>query len=141
ISTHRQTYNLSSSFFCGLNLVYLYHRLQNMFMSHMGHALQYSALRYNNKSHPLDSGWKMVIAIFEFKTSTSTRQMCEKQQNKSVRLNATILLELEARGLDLQHSFPIIVEGRGLGMDFYMLRRFDDVLGAGRLTAKGISLP
>lgn len=64
--------------------------------------------------------------------------ICEKQQKKSVRLNAAILLELEARGLDLQHSHPIIVEGLGLGFDFYTPRRYDDVLGA---TAKGVSLP
>ncbi|KAF8926343.1 hypothetical protein BGZ47_002800 [Haplosporangium gracile] len=89
----------------------------------------------------VDNGWKTEIAIFEFKTSTSTRQMCEKQQKKSVRLNAAILLELEARGLDLQHSYPIIAEGRGLGLDFYTLRRYDDILGAGRSTAKGLSLP
>ncbi|KAI7815743.1 hypothetical protein BC939DRAFT_534124 [Gamsiella multidivaricata] len=89
----------------------------------------------------VDNGWKTEIAIFEFKASTSTRQMCEKQQKKSARLNAAILLELEARGLDLQHSYPIIAEGRGLGLDFYTLRRYDDILGAGRSTAKGLSLP
>ncbi|KAF9176370.1 hypothetical protein BGZ50_000887, partial [Haplosporangium sp. Z 11] len=89
----------------------------------------------------VDGGWKTEIAVFEFKTSTSTRQMCEKQQKKSVRLNAAILLELEARGLDLQHSYPIIAEGRGLGLDFYTLKRYDDILGAGRSTAKGLSLP
>ncbi|KAF9545153.1 hypothetical protein EC957_011223 [Mortierella hygrophila] len=89
----------------------------------------------------VDNEWKTEIAIFEFKASTSTRQMCEKQQKKSVRLNAAILLDLEKRGLDLQHSYPIIAEGRGLSLDFYTLRRYDDILGAGRSTAKGISLP
>jgi hypothetical protein len=88
----------------------------------------------------LDNGWKTKIAIFEFKASTSTRKMCEKQQ-KSVHLNAEILLELEARGLDLQHSFPIIAESRGLGLDFYTIRRNDDILGAGRSTANGLPLP
>ncbi|KAF9145406.1 hypothetical protein BGX30_009018 [Mortierella sp. GBA39] len=89
----------------------------------------------------VDNEWKTEIAIFEFKASTSTRQMCEKQQIKSVRLNAAILLELEKRGLDLQHSYPIVTEGRGLGLDFYTLWRYDDILGAGRSIAKGISLP
>ncbi|KAI1290686.1 hypothetical protein EDD11_009084 [Mortierella claussenii] len=88
----------------------------------------------------VDNGWKTEIAIFEFKALTSSRQMCEKQQ-KSVRLNAAILLELEARGLDIQHSYPIIAEGKGVSLDFYTLRRYDDILGAGRSTAKGLSLP
>ncbi|KAG0025143.1 hypothetical protein BGZ82_010200, partial [Podila clonocystis] len=89
----------------------------------------------------VDNGWKKEIAIFEFKASISTRQMCEKQQKKSVCLNAAILMDLEARGLDLQHSYPIIAEGRGLGLAFYTLRRYGDTLGAGRSTAKGQSLP
>ncbi|KAF9345756.1 hypothetical protein BGX34_004508, partial [Mortierella sp. NVP85] len=89
----------------------------------------------------VNNEWKSEIAIFEFKASTSSGNICEKQQKKSVRLNAAILLELEACGLDLQHSYPIIAEGKGLGLDFYTLRRYDDVLGAGRSTVKGISLP
>ncbi|KAF9325860.1 hypothetical protein BG006_010679 [Podila minutissima] len=50
-------------------------------------------------------------------------------------------MELEARRLDLQHSYHTFAEGRGLGLDFYTLRRYDNILGAGRSTAKGISLP
>ncbi|OAQ27899.1 hypothetical protein K457DRAFT_127231 [Linnemannia elongata AG-77] len=85
----------------------------------------------------VDNGWKTEIAVFEFKTSTSTRQMCEKQQKKSMRLHVAILSGLEARGLDLQRSYPIVAEGRGQVLDFYTLRRYED----GRSTAKGISLP
>lgn len=85
----------------------------------------------------VDNGWKTEIAVFEFKTSTSTREMCEKQQKKSMRLHVAILSGLEARGLDLQRSYPIVAEGRGQVLDFYTLRRHED----GRSTAKGISLP
>ncbi|KAF9582296.1 hypothetical protein BGW38_000394 [Lunasporangiospora selenospora] len=89
----------------------------------------------------VDNRWKIEIAIFEFKALTSTKQTCEKQQKKSVRLNAAILLELEARGLDIQHRYLVIAKGKGLSLDFYTLRRYNDILGAGRSTAKGLSLP
>ncbi|KAG0077769.1 hypothetical protein BGZ92_001782 [Podila epicladia] len=36
---------------------------------------------------------------------------------------------------------PIIAEGQTLGLDFYTLRRYGEVLGAGRSTSKGITLP
>ncbi|KAF9273209.1 hypothetical protein BGZ88_003981, partial [Linnemannia elongata] len=84
----------------------------------------------------VDNGWKTEIAVFEFKTSTSTRQMCEKQQKKSMRLHVAILSGLEARGLDLQRSYPIVAEGRGQVLDFYTLRRHED----GRSTAKDLIL-
>ncbi|KAF9946175.1 hypothetical protein BGZ72_000563 [Mortierella alpina] len=77
-----------------------------------------------------ENGWKTEIAIFEFKTSTSTKQMCEKQQKKSARLNAATLLELETRGLNLQNSYPVIAEGQGLCLHFYTLKRYEDILGA-----------
>ncbi|KAF9143750.1 hypothetical protein BGX30_014908 [Mortierella sp. GBA39] len=51
------------------------------------------------------------------------------------------MMKLEARVLDLLQSYPIIAEGQGLGLDFYTLRRYDDILGVGRLTTRGISLP
>ncbi|KAF9273021.1 hypothetical protein BGZ88_004153, partial [Linnemannia elongata] len=35
-----------------------------------------------------DDNWRHEVAIFEFKATTATRAMCEKQQKKSVRLNA-----------------------------------------------------
>ena len=89
----------------------------------------------------VENQWKTEIAIFEFKSSTATQEMCRKQQKKSVRLNAAILLELEARGLDINKSFPVIAEGQALGMNFYTLRRFGEVLGAGKSTPKGIFLP
>ncbi|KAF8939866.1 hypothetical protein BGZ58_008494 [Dissophora ornata] len=62
-------------------------------------------------------------------------------QKKSVRLNAVILVDLEARVLDLTHHYPVIAEGKGLSMDFYALKRYGDVLGVGRATVKGIILP
>ncbi|KAK3805525.1 MAG: hypothetical protein J3Q66DRAFT_407535 [Benniella sp.] len=89
----------------------------------------------------VENKWKTEIAIFEFKSSKSTDETCKKQQKKSVRINAAILLDLESRGLDISQSFPIIAEGRALTMDFYTLRRYQDVLGAGKSTSKGISLP
>ncbi|KAF9158446.1 hypothetical protein BGX20_003395 [Mortierella sp. AD010] len=88
-----------------------------------------------------DDRWRHEVAVFEFKASTATQAVCEKQQKKSVRLNAAILHDLEAKGLDISKSYPIIAEGQALGLDFYTLRRYDDVLGAGRSTSKGISLP
>lgn len=89
----------------------------------------------------VENQWRTEIAIFEFKSSTATQGICRKQQKKSVRLNAAILLELEARGLDISKSFPVIAEGQALGMNFYTLRRFGEVLGAGKSTSKGIFLP
>ncbi|KAG0056668.1 hypothetical protein BGZ89_002060 [Linnemannia elongata] len=89
----------------------------------------------------VDNQWKTEIAIFEFKPSSSTPEICEKQQQKSVRINAAILLDLESRGLNIDKSYQKIAEGRALGMDFYTLRRYQDVLGAGRSPPKGVSLP
>lgn len=89
----------------------------------------------------VENQWKTEIAVFEFKSSTATRETCRRQQKKSVRLNAAILLELEARGLDISRSFPVIAEGQALGMNFYTLRRFGEVLGAGKSTPSGIFLP
>ncbi|KAG0304985.1 hypothetical protein BGZ98_004745 [Dissophora globulifera] len=89
----------------------------------------------------VDNQWRTEIAIFEFKLSTATQEICRRQQKKSVRLNAAILLELETRGLDISKSFPVIAEGQALSMNFYSLRRFGEVLGAGKSTSKGIFLP
>ncbi|KAF9311305.1 hypothetical protein BGZ91_006849, partial [Linnemannia elongata] len=88
-----------------------------------------------------DDNWRHEVAIFEFKATTATQAVCEKQQRKSVRLNAALLYDLEAKGLDITKSYPIIAEGQALGLDFYALRRYDEILGAGRSTTKGISLP
>ncbi|KAF9580570.1 hypothetical protein BGW38_002722 [Lunasporangiospora selenospora] len=85
--------------------------------------------------------WRQEVIIFEFKSSQVTKLMLQRQQRKSVRLNAAIILDLEARGLNIERSFPIVAEGQGLSLDFYTIRRYGDVLGAGRATAKGISLP
>lgn len=88
-----------------------------------------------------DDNWRHEVAIFEFKATTATQAMCEKQQRKPVRLNAALLYDLKAKGLDITKSYPIIAEGQALGLDFYALRRYDEILGARRSTTKGISLP
>ncbi|KAG0247102.1 hypothetical protein BG011_002001, partial [Mortierella polycephala] len=88
--------------------------------------------------------WENEICIFEFKSTRVSDATCQQQQRKSVRLNGAILLDLEKRGLDIARSYPIIAEARGLVMDFYTLRRYDDVLGAGRSmpsTSSGVWLP
>ncbi|KAF9085626.1 hypothetical protein BGX27_003411, partial [Mortierella sp. AM989] len=89
----------------------------------------------------VDNQWRTEIAVFEFKTSSARQHTCNIQQKKSIRLNAAILMDLEERGLDITHHYPIIAEGKGLSMDFYALRRYSDVLGAGRATVRGITLP
>ncbi|KAG0232995.1 hypothetical protein BGW41_001654 [Actinomortierella wolfii] len=61
------------------------------------------------------------VAIFEFEATTATKAMCEEQQKKSVRLNAAILYDFEAKGLDISESYPIIAKGQALGLDFYTL--------------------
>ncbi|KAF9189011.1 hypothetical protein BGZ51_000187 [Haplosporangium sp. Z 767] len=88
--------------------------------------------------------WENEICIFEFKSTRVSDATCQQQQRKSVRLNGAILLDLEKRGLDIARSYPIIAEARGLVMDFYTLRRYDDVLGARRSmpsTSSGVWLP
>ncbi|KAG0249338.1 hypothetical protein DFQ27_000180, partial [Actinomortierella ambigua] len=82
----------------------------------------------------VDNQWRSEIAVFEFKQANASQRVCDIQQKKSVRLNAAILVDFEARGLDLSHHYPIIAEGKGLSMDFYALRRYGDILGAGRAT-------
>ncbi|KAG0354940.1 hypothetical protein BGZ54_001365, partial [Gamsiella multidivaricata] len=84
--------------------------------------------------------WQHKVAIFGFKAATAARAVCEKQQKRSFRLNAAILYDLEAKGLDISKSYPIIAEGQALGLDLYALRRYDEVLSAGHSTTKGISL-
>ncbi|KAG0225738.1 hypothetical protein BGW41_004577 [Actinomortierella wolfii] len=75
-----------------------------------------------------DHTWQNEIAVYEFKTATLSDATCLQQQQKSVRLNGAILLDLERRGVDIRHQFPIIAEGRGLALDFYTLRRYEDIL-------------
>jgi hypothetical protein len=88
-----------------------------------------------------DHTWQNEIAVYDIKTSTSSNAMCLQQQQKSVRLNGAILLDLEQRGVNIGNYYPIIAEGRGLALDFYTLRRYDDVLGAGRSTLCRVWLP
>ncbi|KAG0247680.1 hypothetical protein BG011_001088 [Mortierella polycephala] len=88
-----------------------------------------------------DFSWEKEISIYEFKARTVTDDSCEQQQRKAVRLNAAILLELEEQGVDVTKVFPVIAEGRGLSIDLYTLRRYGDVLGAGRAVPQSIWLP
>ncbi|KAF9156445.1 hypothetical protein BG015_005169 [Linnemannia schmuckeri] len=84
-----------------------------------------------------DGKWWPKVAIFEFKVTTATQAVCEKQQKKSVRLDTAILYER----LDINKSYTIVAEDQALGIDFSALRRYGDVLGAGRSTTKGITFP
>ncbi|KAF9999637.1 hypothetical protein BGZ80_006528, partial [Entomortierella chlamydospora] len=79
-----------------------------------------------------DFNWESEVAVFEFKPKNVSTATCNKQQKKAVRINAAILLGLEKRGLDIGTHFPVIAEGRGLVLDLYALRRYEDVLGAGK---------
>ncbi|KAF9900010.1 hypothetical protein EC991_008035 [Linnemannia zychae] len=56
-----------------------------------------------------EGAWTGEIAVFECKPKVSD-STCTRQLNKSVRLNAAILLDLEKQGLDITRWFPIIAE-------------------------------
>ncbi|KAF9416615.1 hypothetical protein BGZ76_004620 [Entomortierella beljakovae] len=88
-----------------------------------------------------DFNWDEEICIFEFKSINVSDELCKQQQRKSVRINGAILLDLEKKGVDISRVFPIIAEGRGCTLDLYTLRRYDDVLGAGRSSLSSIWLP
>ncbi|KAG0233667.1 hypothetical protein BGW41_001419, partial [Actinomortierella wolfii] len=89
----------------------------------------------------VDHTWNTEICIFEFKSKDVSDNLCRQQQRKSVRLNGAILLDLEKRGLDISNSYPIVAEARGLAISFYTLRRYEDVLGAGRSIPSTVWLP
>ncbi|KAG0220677.1 hypothetical protein BGX31_010712 [Mortierella sp. GBA43] len=88
----------------------------------------------------VDKPWVDEICVFECKPET-TDLTCEVLQGKSVRLNTAILLALEEKGLEIARWHPIIAETRALSVDFYTLRRYDDVIGAGRTTQEKVWLP
>ncbi|KAF8926227.1 hypothetical protein BGZ58_000088, partial [Dissophora ornata] len=88
-----------------------------------------------------DHTWENEVCVFELKSTNASKAICEQQQRKSVRLNGAILLELEHRGVNIANSYPTIAERRGLVMDFYTLRRHDDILGAGRSTLSDVWIP
>lgn len=79
--------------------------------------------------------------VFELKPASASLRIRDIQQKNSIPLNAAILVDLEARGLDPIHNYPLIVEAKGISMDFYALSRYCDVIGAVRATGKGIILP
>ncbi|KAF9899454.1 hypothetical protein EC991_008861, partial [Linnemannia zychae] len=88
----------------------------------------------------VDKSWADEICVFECKPEVSD-QVCQMQQGKSVRLNTATLLNLEEKGLDIKQWHPIVAETRALSVDFYTLRRYDDVIGAGRATHEKVWLP
>ncbi|KAF9346029.1 hypothetical protein BGX26_002498 [Mortierella sp. AD094] len=75
------------------------------------------------------------------KTGTSPDDLCKKQQQKAVRLNEAILLDLESKGVNISQDFPLIAEGRGLSLHLVTLKRYGDVLGAGHATAQNFMAP
>jgi hypothetical protein len=87
-----------------------------------------------------EGAWTGEIAVFECQPNVSD-STCSRQLNKSVRLNAAVLLDLERKGLDITRWFPIIAESRGPVLDFHTLKRYDDVLGVGRSTVRSAWLP
>src|SRR5690349_14378018 len=89
----------------------------------------------------MDFNWDKEICVFEFKGANVSDPLCTQQQRKSVRLNGAVLRDLESQGLDITKCYPIIAEGRGAAMDFYTLRRYEDILGAGRSTSHKVWLP
>ncbi|KAI7823572.1 hypothetical protein BC939DRAFT_160279 [Gamsiella multidivaricata] len=88
----------------------------------------------------VDKSWADEICVFECKPEVSDH-VCQVQQGKSVRLNTAILLALEEKGLDVAQWHPIIAETRALSIDFYTLRRYGDIIGAGRSTQEKVWLP
>ncbi|KAG0035811.1 hypothetical protein BGZ83_004021, partial [Gryganskiella cystojenkinii] len=88
----------------------------------------------------VNHSWNHEICIVEFKTSTASEAVCKAQQNKSVRINTAILLDLEDLGLDIT-SFPIVADGHGLTLDIHAIRRYEDIIGAGQATDKDVWLP
>ncbi|KAG0320056.1 hypothetical protein BGZ99_004707 [Dissophora globulifera] len=83
----------------------------------------------------------MDLSIRVLKSSTASYTTCEQQQRKAVRLNGAILMELKDKGVDVEQNFLVIAEGRGLAVNFYTLRRYGDVLGAGRAISSSIWFP
>ncbi|KAI1288619.1 hypothetical protein EDD11_009887 [Mortierella claussenii] len=84
--------------------------------------------------------WKGEVAVFEGKPQVSDKT-CQTQQQKSVRLNAAILSDLEDLGLDTNETYLVVAETRALAVDFYTLRRHGSVFGAGRATERRVWLP
>ncbi|KAF9377628.1 hypothetical protein BGX21_003136 [Mortierella sp. AD011] len=88
----------------------------------------------------VDGAWSGEVAIFESKPVVSDAT-CRIQHSKSIRLNAAILLELESHGLDICQWHPIIAETRAATVDFYTIKKYEDVLGVGRATIQKCWIP
>ncbi|KAF9963248.1 hypothetical protein BGZ70_007544 [Mortierella alpina] len=65
--------------------------------------------------------WTSEVAAFEPKPAFSDATY-ERQHNKPVRLNTAIPNNLESRGLDICHRYPIIAETRAASVDFYTIK-------------------
>lgn len=84
--------------------------------------------------------WSGEVAIFESKPVVSDAT-CERQHNKSVRLNTAILNNFESHGQDICRWSPIIAETRAASADFYTIKKYEDVLGVGRATIQKCWIP
>ncbi|KAF9538391.1 hypothetical protein EC957_006863 [Mortierella hygrophila] len=85
--------------------------------------------------------WNNKICVFEFKTGTASNMVCTGQQLKAVRLNTSVLHDLEFKGVDTCKHYPIIAEGRGLCLSFYTLKRNGNVITAGKSTNGVVWIP
>ncbi|KAF9952724.1 hypothetical protein BGZ70_000500 [Mortierella alpina] len=82
-----------------------------------------------------NNGWENEICVYEFKAGTASDAVCANQQRKAVRLNTAVLHDLEHEGVNICQHFPIIVEGRGLCLSFYTIKRTGEVITAGKSTS------
>ncbi|KAG0250331.1 hypothetical protein BG011_008422 [Mortierella polycephala] len=85
--------------------------------------------------------WNNEICVFEFKPGTASDVICTGQQLKAVRLNTSVLHDLEFKGVDTSKNYPIVAEGRGLCLSFYTLKRNGNVITAGRSTNGVVWIP
>ncbi|KAG0327416.1 glucosyltransferase [Dissophora globulifera] len=81
----------------------------------------------------MDGAWSGEVAIFQSKPVVSDAT-CERQHNKSIRLNAAILNNLESHGLDICRWYPITTETKASSADFYTIKKYEDVLGDKRVS-------
>ncbi|KAG9061834.1 hypothetical protein KI688_006985 [Linnemannia hyalina] len=104
-----------------------------------------STTRMTRKVHqtlPLmvEGAWSGEVAIFESKPVVSDAT-CERQHNKSIRLNTAIFKNLESHGLDICLWYPIITEIRAASADFYTIKKYENMLGVGRMTIRNSAPP
>ncbi|KAF9126016.1 hypothetical protein BGX30_000198, partial [Mortierella sp. GBA39] len=78
----------------------------------------------------VDGAWSGEVAIFDSKPVVSDAT-CERQHNKSIRLNSAILNNLESHGLDICRWYPIIAETRAASADFYTIKKLLEIRNYG----------